>query len=869
MGIYFETSMSSFFILIFILIVMLQEKYRNKQKCKSKYKNEYKHKEDKLNIRNKTFEILNMKRYFRYFKIYIKYNIIIICIISAIVSNIYVCIINQKYEKIYRYNELEIELICEIIGLKEKNEFSYRYIVNVVNVVEVDNILDSNNLESDIKNETLNLNEWKNIKIYINIPIDIDGVGILKYGDLVKVSGEYIKPDNQRNEGGFDYSKYLKSIGIYGSVKVENLENKNINKGNVLIQEIYIIREQFKNNIMEYFDEKESGILIALILGDNSYINEETLNEYRESSLTHILAISGMHITYILIGLNYILTIIVGKKQGRYLIGIFLILYIIMTGGSPSVIRASFMAIMFILSKAIYRKNNISNTMSFSILLILVFNPYMLINLGFQLSYIGTIGIILFQKEINKYMLNKCIKEVKKRKINYSNSMLKIIEKLIDIFAVTLSAQAILLPILIYNFNTINLIVLVTNLIVSVIIPPLIIISFLAIFTSIFLIQILQILNPVINICLIILNYISQIGSLVISEIYVITPNIFEIVIYYVLLFLIYFFVKMNNKIKLSNTEVRMKNIIALLKYLYITYKSKNAKKLKYILIIVLIILLIYTLIYFKRNSELMIYFVDVGQGDCTLITTPENSNILIDGGGNLTGYDVGKNILIPYLLDKRINNIDYIFVSHFDEDHIGGIISLIKEIKVNTIFIPPLLDKKENENYQELLGISKEKNIEVIELQRGTEIGIEENIKINILWPTDNLIEENDINNNSLVFTFNYKEFSVLFTGDIEEIAEREILELDNKNELSANILKVAHHGSKTSSIEEFIEQVNPQIVIFCVGKNNNFGHPNEEVVSRFDNKNSLIYRTDLHGEIKIQINSDLKINITTQIKQ
>ena len=205
----------------------------------------------------------------------------------------------------------------------------------------------------------------------------------------------------------------------------------------------------------------------------------------------------------------------------------------------------------------------------------------------------------------------------------------------------------------------------------------------------------------------------------------------------------------------------------------------------------------------------------------------------------------------MQYLLNKKIRKIDYVIISHFDSDHIGGLFNVIDKLKVETIIIPK--QSEQSENYQRFAEITQNKKINMIVVgasnARPQKIQIQKDLYIDILWPDNsNSITENSINNNSIVCKLTYGEFSILFTGDIEEIAEREILQKykDNLSLLKSTILKVAHHGSKTSSTQEFIKAVNPKIALIGVGENNKFGHPNEDVTKRLEdlrNKN-ISYR-------------------------
>ena len=236
--------------------------------------------------------------------------------------------------------------------------------------------------------------------------------------------------------------------------------------------------------------------------------------------------------------------------------------------------------------------------------------------------------------------------------------------------------------------------------------------------------------------------------------------------------------------------------------------------------------------------KQLKIYFIDVGQGDSTLVITPQNKKILIDGGGSEFGdYDVGKDTLLPYLLDRGVKSIDYIIVSHFDTDHVQGILVVMQTLSVKNVIISKQIE--DSENYRNFIEIVEQNKINVKIVESGNRINIEKNLYFDVLWPNSKqMISENPLNNNAIVCKLNYNNFSMLFTGDIEEEAEREILESykNNLNYLKSTVLKVAHHGSKSSTIQEFLDAVSPRFALIGVGKNNMYGHPNEEVLNRLN---------------------------------
>ena len=550
-----------------------------------------------------------------------------------------------------------------------------------------------------------------------------------------------------------------------------------------------------------------------------------------------MLAVSGSHITYIISAFS----ILMEKKNKRItkiLTIIFLIFFMALTGFTASVVRASIMGILILTSGLVHRKSDTINNLGISSLIILICNPYTIIDAGFWLSFAGTMGIILLEEPINSYFQKFKICKIKS------------ISWIINSFTITFAANIIIIPIMAYMFSTFSMTFWISNILAAPVMEFVTIYGFLIYFISIFLLPLAKFLGIILNFSLNSLIKIAEITSLIPgSSIYIKTPYLLECIIYYLILFLIFNWKKI--KEKLENNKILEKI-------------KKNSYK--YISIILIFIILTNT-ISNKIFQEIKIYFVDVGQGDSTLIQTIEGKNILIDGGGSEFGsFDVGESILLPYLLDRRITTIDYLMISHFDSDHIGGVFAILENLEVKNIIISK--QGETSENLKKFYEITNNKGIRTIIVKKGDIVEIDKYSHFEILFPEDNLIEDNILNNNSIVVRFNSLDFSILFTGDIEEIAEKRLCELySGTDKLEAFVLKVAHHGSKTSSTEEFLELVKPKIALIGVGKNNNFGHPNIDVIERLENMGSKIYRTDNCGEIIIRINRE-KLQIHTKIK-
>ncbi len=692
----------------------------------------------------------------------------------ALIGNTQVLYLKNKYLEIYKDDKSIISATAVVIKGPSEGEYNYKYTVKA------------------------RTGKYKNKKfiVYINKK----NKKLLEYGDLIEIKGEYSAPEVARNYKGFDYSQYLKTLNIYGTIKVE--ESKIINKNQLspILISINNIKEKMIDNANRNMPKRTANLLLGILIGERDNIQEDIIESFRTANLSHILAVSGAHTSYIILGITYLISKSKTPKRIGYIITIInLLIFIIITGASYSVVRACIMAIVVIGAKICYRKENFFTSICISLIIILIQNPFAINDIGLKLSFMGTAGIVIFNKSITNFFIK-----------------LKIKQKIAEALSVTFSAQLMIMPITILNFNTISLTFFISNILASPLLGIIIIFGFISIFISSILNPISKILFLILHIFLELLILVSKVTEKIPgSSILVKTPNILFAIVYYILILLFnYFFV-----IKQNPTRRFHKKIIKI-----ITIKNiKNAFK---VIAVVFLIMLLLTRIVRIINPTLKIYFIDVGQGDSTLIVTPKNKKILIDGGEGKT------NVLFQYLLDRRINKIDYIIISHFDSDHCNGLIEIIEKMRVENIVMSK--QSKESEEYKKILEIIKQKNIKVSSVKAEDKIIIEKNLYTKILNPAEKF-EFQDLNNNAIVAKLVYKDFSMLFTGDIEKAEEN--LAKKYKNELKSTILKVAHHGSKTSTSEEFLKYVEPQIALIGVGENNKFGHPNQITIEKLKN--------------------------------
>ena len=743
-------------------------------------------------------------------------KLIIISSIICILSFNNITFNEWKFDNLYKDIDGDFGFTGKIISVEKESKYYNNYLIKIDKIGNMDKF----------KGTRILLKVKKNKNAYL-----------FEYGNSITGTGSFQKLSIARNYKGFDYSMYMKTKNVFISCKsdLKNLKaTDKMCKNPIDVIKLWItrLRNRIKSNLFELLPEKSAKIAVAFLTGDTGLLSDDERQLFSDASLSHVLAISGMHVSYVILMLSFLLKKFDNRK-GKYFCILFLIFFSNLTGCSPSIVRAGVMYGLVIVSKLIYRKSDSLNNVAISCLIILIYNPYNILNLGFQLSFLGTLGIILFEPKLkHKYDLVKNSVNkmwINSEKISYKGNKLlsKTVDKIVDILCISISANLLIMPILLYNYNNISFVFLISNMLVTPILGIMMLFGYTTVIVSMFSIKIAKIASLFANLCIIIFIKISEFCiNIPCVRFLIVTPNLSFIIFYYIIVFYFFYF-----------------------------YNKNHKKILKKSLVIIIVLAIIFVLIA-NLNHGLKLYFVDVGQGDCSLIITEGNKRIIIDGGGSDSDeYDIGESVLVPYLLDRKIITIDYMIFSHFDSDHCKGLFTVMEKLNVKNAIINK--QGEMSDNYKYFIKLAKSKGINVIVVKAGDCLRIDKHTTIDFLWPNDNLISSNILNNNSIVCKLKYKNTSILFTGDIEKIAEEELVKKYNNNELNANILKVAHHGSKTSSTVDFVDLVKPKIALIGVGANNKFGHPNGDVLERLKSAGAYIYRTDRCGEINVFINS------------
>lgn len=702
--------------------------------------------------------------------LYKRRKVISVLLISMIIFSSYTIILNNKYEKFYKEMGTMIDIEAVVISEPEAGDYYNQY---------------------QIKSEN---------KKFILYTANKN----LKYGMRIKVEGDFLKPEGKRNYKGFDYKQYLKTQKIYGSIKSNSIEILSENNVNIILKASNKVRNKIIEISNQILPDETQALLPGILIGEKGEIQEDITKDFRDSSLSHILATSGTHITYIILGITYVfLKSKIPKRSSYFLINLILIFFMFIVGFSTSVVRASIMGILLISSKIVYRKPDVLTSMAFSLIITLTYNPFSIQDIGFELSYLGTLGIITLNKPITQYLIEK----------------IPISQKIIEMISVTISGQILIIPIMLLRLNSISLTFLLSNVIAVPLAGVIILYGYINIFMGIFSIKFARVFAVILNILLKILIMISKVvAKIPFSKILIPTPSIIHIILYYLIIL------------------------------------NYSRKKYRNLFIVLLIISILFSLIYNLLPKKLEIHVIDVGQGDSELIITPKRKKILIDGGEK-------ENVLLEYLLDRQIMKLEYVLISHFDSDHCYNLVEVLENLQVDNLIISKQIQK--TELFEKIIKICEEKNVNIIVVEAGDEIEVEKELKIKILWPIKNIDENSSMNDNSIVAKLEYNNFSMLFTGDIEEKVENKLIEMYSENMLESTALKVAHHGSVSSSSQLIINKIMPEISVIGVGSGNKFGHPNVEVIKRLEECKSKIFRTDLNGEITIKVDKKGKIKI------
>lgn len=621
----------------------------------------------------------------------------------------------------------------------------------------------------------------------------------LRIEDTIHLQGKIQLFKKPTNPGGFDAFNYYRSQKTYLCIYTDQVEviknHEGIRKG------FGDLRDSLEKRIHQIFPLTEAGIMNTLLLGSTDEIDSSTKKLYQVSGISHLLAISGLHVSVIGMGLFQLLKKWIKKEKTCAGIACCVLwAYCFLSGMSTSALRATLMITLMLFTYFFGEKYDIFTSLFLSGLLILCMNPHQLMEVGFLLSFCAVGGII--------YVTPKLESQYNKNK-----------NGLLSLLLITLGASLVTYPILVNFFYQVSVYSLLVNLLVVPTSSVLIGFGILALLSSLVSITLGNFLAGLVYFALKYIEMIcTSVNFLPFHTLYIKKPIVFTIILYYVVLFL-----------------------------------WLNLKKIRAAKLFMLGILAVFLLGIFwnevSHHSELKITFLDVGQGDSSVIEY-RNKVFLIDGGGDIQSkseFNKGHYVVLPFLASQGVNHIDTIFISHSDFDHIYGIIEVVQEIPTDSIIISQPYELEQDELLLELLQIAEDQHIKIDYMSAGDRF-YSHDLRLDCEYPESNTVYYSNNNDKSMVLKLQYKDFSVLFTGDIEATGEATIDALET---LRSDVIKVPHHGSNTSSTDRFVDAVNPQVAIFSYGQYNLFGHPSQEVVARYADHKVADYHIANEGAV------------------
>nr|WP_280921103.1 DNA internalization-related competence protein ComEC/Rec2 [Paenibacillus turicensis] len=684
-----------------------------------------------------------------------------------------------------------------------------------------------------------------------------------KRGDIISFSGTLEQPNTATNFEGFNYRLYLQKQGIHWIVKVEGasvvtLLEKESFSPLAFLAHVDLFRQHIGSIIDELFPDWQGGYMKGLLIGITDDLSDDKYKQFTNLGMTHILAISGTHVA-INIGLVFGLLRLLKVTRERAYSTVFWLLpiYVFMTGFSPSVLRAGLMTMLgiFLLKRGLFKDG--LNTLSVVAFVMLIWQPYYLFNISFQLSFAVTAGIIVFTPFIKPYLL-------------------WLPAKIRDGIAITIAAELISFPLTLYYFNQYSLLSMLANLalvpIISAITLPVGTISLLlgSIWLPLgkslaFIVQWLNLATFSIT------KWLNEMSGFMT---YWKSPSMLWILIYYVMLYLM-FYLQHRPKLELSTNTHSLHDTVPLenaninrgrdsLQYVF---------KAGYYIFFIAWFMIMLVIAYQPLNEKGIGYvqFIDVGQGDCILITTPSGINILVDGGGTVSfrkpkdawrsrkvPYEVGEKTVVPLLKKRGIHKLDIVIMTHADQDHIGGLQAVLTHFPVRALVKNGSI--AQSKTLTKLLETALAKDIPIYSAYRGMGLALDPLTSIDFVYPEakpDGSIPIiKDQNHESIVFYLTMDGVRFLFTGDMDIAAEDAIMNLEKSpKRLQAEVLKIAHHGSKTSTSLDWLKAIKPKLTVIPVGSRNSYGHPHPNVLQHIDEQGIPIYRTDQNGEVQMKV--------------
>lgn len=673
--------------------------------------------------------------------------------------------------------------------------------------------------------------EWKSAKGLVGISIYAALNEPLRYGQKVVLEGNLKRPAGLRNPGLFDYEEYLAIKGIYALFTVSEgssvrvISDKASDRFRALA---YAVRSRMRKVIDDNLRAPYNGFIKAIMIGDRTDLKYSLNNDFVKTGTVHAIAISGLNVGLIAAIVLFALSLLrIPRKPGLAIAAVVMVVYAVVAGSSPPIVRAVIIFVVFVIGYLMDRETELLNSLAFTAFVMLLADPKELFDPSFQLSFASIAGMILLVPKIGAVITKEATDRPR-----FTGRAARYISA-----AVSVSAAAWLAtwPIVAKYFNIVSPVSLIANLVV---VPALFILtaaSFTLIAASLISAELTGIIANALSIFSAALFGANHfLGSLPFAFFRIAAPPASLTALYYLSLSLML----LPPEIRAGKFSVRKGRIlIAIL-------LSLNA--------------VVWTAAIKGEDDSLKITFLDVGQGDSAVIELPGGRTVLIDAGPGQEedGFDAARYVVAPYLWNRNIMRIDALVITHFHDDHLGGVAYILDNFEVGKILDSGAAPER-SAVYERFLRIVRDKKIPRERIRRGDSIDFRGG-SFYVLGPERDL-EISDGNESSVVLKLNYRYFSALFCGDAAGSAIGDLVGIYGRA-LGSSLIKVPHHGGGIGDIrdaERFFAAVGAKVAVISVGRNNRYGSPSENTLGALERSTPSIYLTGDNGAINVVVNA------------
>jgi competence protein ComEC len=642
-----------------------------------------------------------------------------------------------------------------------------------------------------------------------------------RYGDRIRAEGRLQAP---ANTGEFDYREYLARQGVYSIMSRPRMTVLARDQGFAPFAWLYAFKAHAKNVIAQILPEPQASLLTGILLGDDSGITHSVQDAFRATGTSHIIAISGYNVT-ILVGLLSLGVVrLVGRRRAFYILVASLLTYMALVGASASVVRAVIMGIVFLFAMQVGRQGLALNALFVTALVMTLYDPTWLWDLGFQLSFVATLGLILYATPLQKIVEGWLGRALPSKHVK------PVIDVLSDTLLVTLAAQITTTPLLAYYFTQFSPFSLLTNVLVLPAQPGVMAAGGLALLAGLVFIPLGQVVGWVAWLFLAWTTGVIDLFARIPGAVLPARMSAAWVIGYYALLAAVTWWLGQP-----ANARPRPRQMIA--------WAAARLTQRKVLIAAGTVVALIALALVQLPDGKLHVYFLDVGQGDSIFIVTPSGKQILVDGGP-------APSVVLAQLARHMPfwdHSLDLVIATQPDADHLAGLVAVLERYTVGAVLAADWPDQARAPAVSRWLQLMVERGPIRIPPQAGLRLQIEPGLEMTLLHPeAGTLLKGNDA---SLVMRLAFGSTSFLLAGDVEEAGEAALIRSGRLQ--PSTVLKAAHHGSKTGSSPEFLAATDPAVVVISVGVGNSFGHPSPQVLARLSDRR--VFRTDQSGTIEV----------------